>query len=246
VVALARVGVALVALLGPMACICRQNGRHAPQRAFANASSFIHLSLSQPSSDALCLSPRSVPLLSSCRGLQPCLPSLNSTRSAPTQVYSDYGVTSPLQGSQEITSTLSSQPASQPIQLCFSYTSVQPKLQHSCQHTIEFTSRVSRDGAGSDARLYITRLLQKHLPCFRFIFFLAYFYASRQHDPLPPCFITSPFQAILLPKAKLQLVIQASKRTQLLKYHMTHGSCNFVPPKDLEHCRPFSLRRESS
>jgi hypothetical protein len=50
---------------------------------------------------------------------------------------------------------------------------------------------------------------------FHFIFSLAYFYASRQHDPLPPCLITSPFQAISLPKAKLQQVIQASERTQV-------------------------------
>jgi len=50
---------------------------------------------------------------------------------------------------------------------------------------------------------------------FRFIFPVAYFHASRQHNPLPPCLITSSFQAVSFPKAKLQQVVQASERTQV-------------------------------
>jgi hypothetical protein len=52
VVPLAWAGVVLVALLGPMTCICQQTGH---QRAFANTSSFTPLSLSQLSSE--CPSP---------------------------------------------------------------------------------------------------------------------------------------------------------------------------------------------
>jgi len=114
--------------------------------------------------NALCLFPRSIPLLSSRRGLQPCLLSLKTTRSALLKLIRlqchlpSTGL--PLARDHHYFD----QPASQHIQLCFFYTSVQLKLQHVCQHTIEFMCRVSRDCAGSDARCHITCLLQKHLP----------------------------------------------------------------------------------
>jgi len=102
------------------------------QRAFANASSFTPLSLSQPSSE--CPSPVSA------FDTATVLPSRASTTSAFSQTqhdsfspysgYSDYGVTSPLQGSQEITSVSSSQPGSPyscvPPTLLYSPSSITP------------------------------------------------------------------------------------------------------------------------
>jgi transcription factor SFP1 len=35
------------------------------------------------------------------------------------------------------------------------------------------------------------------------------------------------------------------KQANGLKYHMTHGSCNFAPPKDLEHLQALLASRQS-
>ena len=160
------------------------------------------MSLSQPSSEPLRLSPCSIPPPSSRRGLPPCLFS-------PYSGYSDYGVTSPLQGSQEITSTLSSQPASpSPILLHSPSSSTPVNTPSSSRVASPVTAQGQTQGVISPVccgSIYLR---------FRFIFSLAYFYASCQYDPLPPCLIT-PFQAISLPEAKLQQVIQASERTQV-------------------------------
>ncbi len=51
------------------------------------------------------------------------------------------------------------------------------------------------------------------------------------HAPARPSPAPPPFQAIPLPKGKLQQVIQASERTQV---PYDARLCNFAPPKDLE------------
>ncbi|KAF8495940.1 hypothetical protein F5888DRAFT_1804493 [Russula emetica] len=184
------------------------------QRAFANAS-FTPLSLSQPSSE--CPSPVSA------FDTTTVLPSRASTSSISAfsqsqhdsfnsfSAYSEYGaVTSPLQASQEITSASNSQPGSP-------YGCVPPTLLY-------------RSDAGVIPPTLTTSIylrLPLHLPPLpRLPPHRAP--ARPSHVPASSLLLSKPFRC---PKANCN---KSYKQANGLKYHMTHGSCNFAPPKDLE------------
>ncbi|KAG5641442.1 hypothetical protein DXG03_005216 [Asterophora parasitica] len=60
------------------------------------------------------------------------------------------------------------------------------------------------------------------------------------HTPLPPTtslLLSKPFRC---PKPNCN---KSYKQANGLKYHMTHGSCNFAPPKDLEHVKDLLERK---
>ncbi|KAF9523340.1 hypothetical protein CPB83DRAFT_839820 [Crepidotus variabilis] len=53
----------------------------------------------------------------------------------------------------------------------------------------------------------------------------------------PPLLLSKPFRC---PKPNCN---KSYKQANGLKYHLTHGSCNFAPPKDLEHVKELLERR---
>ncbi|PPR03042.1 hypothetical protein CVT24_012428, partial [Panaeolus cyanescens] len=53
----------------------------------------------------------------------------------------------------------------------------------------------------------------------------------------PPLLLSKPFRC---PKPNCN---KSYKQANGLKYHMTHGSCNFAPPKDLEHVKDLLERK---
>ncbi len=182
------------------------------QRAFANAS-FTPLSLSQPSSE--CPSPVSA------FDTATVLPSRASTSSlsafSQTQhdsfnsfsAYSDYGaVTSPLQASQEITSASNSQPGSP-------YSCVPPTLLYS-------PSSITPANTPSSSRVASPVTAQGQTQA-------SYHpLSARASTPASSLLLSKPFRC---PKPNCN---KSYKQANGLKYHMTHGSCNFAPPKDLE------------
>ena len=110
-----------------------------------------HISFPSHPQNALRLSPHSILLPLSRRRLQQCLLSLNSTRSAHTQV-TLISVSPPLYRAPKRSPVrrAASQPAHIVVFLLHFCTAQAPTDQHAYQHTIEFTCPISRDGAGSD------------------------------------------------------------------------------------------------
>ncbi|KAN0118840.1 hypothetical protein V8E52_004612 [Russula decolorans] len=206
------------------------------QRAFANAS-FTPLSLSQPSSE--CPSPVSA------FDTATVLPSRASTSSisvfSQTQhdsfssfsAYSDYGaVTSPLQASQEIASASSSQPGSP-------YGCVPPTLLYSPSSITPANTPSSSRVASPDAAQGQTQASYHPLSAQASTSASASSPTSPSPTSTPRASTTlsRPASSLLLskpfrcPKANCN---KSYKQANGLKYHMTHGSCNFAPPKDLE------------
>ncbi|KAF8883026.1 hypothetical protein BD779DRAFT_1541427 [Infundibulicybe gibba] len=67
--------------------------------------------------------------------------------------------------------------------------------------------------------------------------------ATPSNGSAPPLLLSKPFRC---PKPNCN---KSYKQANGLKYHITHGSCNFAPPKDLEHVRDLLAerrRREAS
>ncbi|KAH9961743.1 hypothetical protein BC827DRAFT_1267395 [Russula dissimulans] len=205
------------------------------QRAFASASSFPPLSLSQPPSE--CPSPVSA------FDTATVLPSRASTSIAafsPTQrdsfnsysTYSDYGtVASPLQASQEAVSASNSQPGSPyscvPPTLLYSPSSITPANTPS-------SSRVASPvtGQGQSQASYHPLSAQASTSA-----------SASSSSPSPTSTarasttLSRPASSLLLSKpfrCPKPNCSKSYKQANGLKYHMTHGSCNFAPPKDLE------------
>ncbi|KAF8804021.1 hypothetical protein BYT27DRAFT_7259472 [Phlegmacium glaucopus] len=69
---------------------------------------------------------------------------------------------------------------------------------------------------------------------------------SSTTNPHPPHSLSRPGSSLLLckpfrcPKPNCN---KSYKQANGLKYHMTHGSCNFAPPKDLEHVKDLLERK---
>ncbi|KAF9005099.1 hypothetical protein BDQ17DRAFT_1408459 [Cyathus striatus] len=69
---------------------------------------------------------------------------------------------------------------------------------------------------------------------------------SRTQPPTPSTTLSRPATSLLLskpfkcPKPNCN---KSYKQANGLKYHMTHGSCNFAPPKDLEHVKDLLERK---
>jgi len=105
------------------------------------------------------------------------------------------------------------QPARQSIQLCPSHTPVQPELHHTCQHAVQLTRCIPRGCSGVISPPLCTGIYLGFRPLFLLPF--ADVHPARQHHPLPSGIVTPPFQAVPLPKAKLQQVIQAGERAQV-------------------------------
>ena len=203
------------------------------QRAFANASSFTPLSLSQL--------PSKCPSPVSAFDTATVLPSWASTMSASSQIqhdsfspysgYSDYvAVTSLLQASQEITSASSSQPGSPyscvPPTLLYSPSSITPA---NTPPSSRVASRVTAQGRTQASYHPLSAQASTS--------------ASSSTSPSPTstlrasATLSRPASSLLLskpfrcPKPNCN---KAYEQANGLKYHMTHGSCNFAPPKDLE------------
>jgi transcription factor SFP1 len=206
------------------------------QRPFPNASAFTPLSLSQPSSE--CPSPVSafdtttvLPSRASTSTLSAFSSTLDSFGTF--SGYPDYGaVTSPLQSSADGTSASGSQPGSP-------YSCVPPTLLYSpCSITPANTpsnSRVASPVAaqGQTQASYHPLSAQASTSAS----------GSSPSSPSPSSTprasttLSRPASSLLLskpfrcPKANCN---KSYKQANGLKYHMTHGSCNFAPPKDLE------------
>ncbi|KAH0580490.1 hypothetical protein H2248_001988 [Termitomyces sp. 'cryptogamus'] len=60
---------------------------------------------------------------------------------------------------------------------------------------------------------------------------------SHTPHPTPSLLLSKPFRC---PKPNCN---KSYKQANGLKYHMTHGSCNFAPPKDLEHVKDLLERK---
>ena len=203
------------------------------QRAFANASSFTPLSLSQPPSE--CPSPVSA------FDTATVLPSRASTMSAFSQTqhdsfspytgYSDYStVTSPLQASQEITSASSSQPGSP-------YSCVPPTLLYSPSSITPANTPSSSRVASPVTAQGQTQASYHPLSAQASTSASASTSPSPTSTPRASTTLSRPASSLLLskpfrcPKPNCN---KSYKQANGLKYHMTHGSCNFAPPKDLE------------
>ncbi|CAA7271244.1 unnamed protein product [Cyclocybe aegerita] len=61
--------------------------------------------------------------------------------------------------------------------------------------------------------------------------------SSSNNSAAPPLLLSKPFRC---PKPNCN---KSYKQANGLKYHMTHGSCNFAPPKDLEHVKDLLERK---
>ncbi len=206
------------------------------QRAFANAS-FTPLSLSQPSSQ--CPSPVSafdtatvLPSRASTSSMSPFSQTQHDSFSS-FSAYSEYGaVTSPLQASQEVTSASSSQPGSP-------YSCVPPTLLYSPSSITPANTPSSSRVASPDAAQGQTQASYHPLSAQASTSASASSSTSPSPTSTPRASTTlsRPASSLLLskpfrcPKANCN---KSYKQANGLKYHMTHGSCNFAPPKDLE------------
>jgi len=204
------------------------------QRAFANASSFTPLSLSQPSSE--CPSPVSafdtatvLPSRASTSTMSPFSQTQHDSFSSYS--YSDYGaMTSPLQASQEITSASSSQPGSP-------YSCVPPTLLYSPSSITPANTPSSSRVASPVAAQGQTQASYHPLSAQASTSASASSSPSPTSTPRASTTLSRPASSLLLskpfrcPKANCN---KSYKQANGLKYHMTHGSCNFAPPKDLE------------
>ena len=63
--------------------------------------------------------------------------------------------------------------------------------------------------------------------------------SSTLSRPAASLLLSKPFKC---PKANCN---KSYKQANGLKYHMTHGSCNFAPPKDLEHLQELLATKRS-
>ncbi|KAI0290232.1 hypothetical protein BC826DRAFT_1027920 [Russula brevipes] len=202
------------------------------QRAFANASSFTPLSLSQPTSE--CPSPVSafdtatvLPSRASTSAFPPTQHDSFNTYSA----YPDYGaVTSPLQASQDVASASSSQPGSP-------YSCVPPTLLYSPSSITPANTPSSSRVASPVTAQGQTQASYHPLSAQASTSASASTSPSPTSTPRASTTLSRPASSLLLskpfrcPKANCN---KSYKQANGLKYHMTHGSCNFAPPKDLE------------
>jgi hypothetical protein len=206
------------------------------QRAFANAS-FTPLSLSQPSSE--CPSPVSafdtatvLPSRASTSSISPFSQSQHDSFSS-FSAYSEYGaVTSPLQASQEIGSASSSQPGSP-------YGCVPPTLLYSPSSITPANTPSSSRVASPDAAQGQTQASYHPLSAQAST-------SASASSPTSPSPTSTPRASTTLSRPASSLLLskpfrcpkpncnKSYKQANGLKYHMTHGSCNFAPPKDLE------------
>ncbi|KAI0247433.1 hypothetical protein BJV78DRAFT_1245722 [Lactifluus subvellereus] len=203
------------------------------QRAFATASSYTPLSLSQPPSacpspvsafDTTTVLPSRALTSSIAAALSPAHDPLS-----PYSPYSDYSaIPSPLQASQEVTSGPNSQPGSP-------YSCVPPTLLYSSSSTTPAntpsSSRVASPVAAQASYHPLSAQASTSAS------------ASSSTAPSPTSTprasttLSRPASSLLLskpfrcPKPNCN---KSYKQANGLKYHMTHGSCNFAPPKDLE------------
>ncbi|KAI0300662.1 hypothetical protein B0F90DRAFT_1560351, partial [Multifurca ochricompacta] len=206
------------------------------QRAFASTS-YTPLSLSQPPS--ACPSPVSafetatvLPSRASGSTIS-SFPQLQHDSFNPYSTYSDYGANpSPLHGAQDAASTSSSQPGSP-------YGCVPPTLLYSSNSTTPAntpsSSRVASPVAAQGQTQASYHPLSAHASTSTS--------GSPSTSPSPTSTprasttLSRPASSLLLskpfrcPKANCN---KSYKQANGLKYHMTHGSCNFAPPKDLE------------
>ncbi|KAH9052753.1 hypothetical protein EDB87DRAFT_346430 [Lactarius vividus] len=199
------------------------------QRGFTNASSYTPLSLSQPSST--CPSPVSafdttavIPSRGTTSTISP-FPSPHHDSFNAYSTYSDYGALSPLQSTPEATSLPGSPFSCVPPTLLYSSNSTTPANTPS-------TSRVASPVAAQQAS-YRPLSAQASTSAS----------ASSSTTPSPTSTprasttLSRPASSLLLskpfrcPKPNCN---KSYKQANGLKYHMTHGSCNFAPPKDLE------------
>ncbi|KAH9980411.1 hypothetical protein BJV74DRAFT_879344 [Russula compacta] len=202
------------------------------QRAFANASSFSPLSLSQPSSE--CPSPVSafdtatvLPSRASTSTISPFSPTQRDSFGT-YSAYSDYGaVASP---SQEITSASSSQPGSP-------YSCVPPTLLYSPSSMTPANTPSSSRVASPVTAQGQTQASYHPLSAQASTSASASSSPSPTSTPRASTTLSRPASSLLLskpfrcPKPNCN---KSYKQANGLKYHMTHGSCNFAPPKDLE------------
>ncbi|KAI9453929.1 hypothetical protein F5148DRAFT_1288877 [Russula earlei] len=204
---------------------------YAAQRSFANASSFTPISLSQPPSE--CPSPVSA------FDTATVLPSRASTSISPfstTQLdsfnaystYPDYGsVASPLQASQEVTCASDSQPGSPyscvPPTLLYSPSSITPANTPSSSRVASpVTAQASYRPLSAQASTSACASSSSPSPT------STPRASTTLSRPASSLLLSKPFRC---PKPNCN---KSYKQANGLKYHMTHGSCNFAPPKDLE------------
>ena len=78
------------------------------------------------------------------------------------------------------------------------YTPIQPKFYHAYQYSIQFTCRVSRDGAGPDVGVILPTSRTSFYFRFRFISSLAYFprHMRVRPSPAPPRHVTFPNHSV--------------------------------------------------
>ena len=197
------------------------------QRTFTNPSSYTPLSLSQPPST--CPSPVSAFDTTSVlpsRGATSAFPSPQHDSFSAYSTYSDYGALSPLQSPEATTSQPGSPYSCVPPTLLYSSNSTTPANTPS-------SSRVASPVAAQGQASYRPLSAQASTS------------ASASSSPTPSptsthrasTTLSRPASSLLLskpfrcPKPNCN---KSYKQANGLKYHMTHGSCNFAPPKDLE------------
>ncbi|KAF8260029.1 hypothetical protein EI94DRAFT_1706587, partial [Lactarius quietus] len=202
------------------------------QRAFNNASSYTPLSLSQPPSS--CPSPVSafdttavLPSRGASSSISP-FPSPHHDSFNAYSTYSEYGALSPLQSTPDATGASSSQPGSP-------FSCVPPTLLYSPNSTTPAntpsSSRVASPVAAQGQASYHPLSAQASTSA------SASTTPSPTSTPRASTTLSRPASSLLLskpfrcPKPNCN---KSYKQANGLKYHMTHGSCNFAPPKDLE------------
>jgi transcription factor SFP1 len=198
------------------------------QRAFNNASSYTPLSLSQP--------PSTCPSPVSAFDTTAVLPSRVAT-SFPSphhdsfnaySTYSEFGALSPMQSTPEATDASSSHPGSP-------FSCVPPTLLYSPNSTTPAntpsSSRVASPVAAQGQASYHPLSARASTSA------SASTTPSPTSTPRASTTLSRPASSLLLskpfrcPKPNCN---KSYKQANGLKYHMTHGSCNFAPPKDLE------------
>ncbi|KAH9974972.1 hypothetical protein BGW80DRAFT_1487964 [Lactifluus volemus] len=204
---------------------------YSTQRAFAATTSFTPLSLSQPPS--ACPSPVSAFDTTTVLPSRPLTSTIAAALSSaqdsfsPYSPYSDYNpIPSPLQASHEAASGSSSQPGSP-------YSCVPPTLLYSSSSTTPANTPSSSRVASPSQASYHPLSAQASTSASG----SSSTASSPTSTPRASTTLSRPASSLLLskpfrcPKANCN---KSYKQANGLKYHMTHGSCNFAPPKDLE------------